>query len=359
MEQTQHKHYSAGGRQALLVLFMCLFSLVAVLFDHFGLRLFSMAGLLIMAGIFAVIFSTMKSPIPLAVGMIVSVTLLQAAGGFSLSFAGLLSLVSALVMAQMVKKRAEKTTVLVTLSAILGGGLVLLFVLEYALDGGSLAPSALMEQYHAFFKEMKVLLAEDVKEMVDGIDERTLAFYAQREITKEMLLQSYLDAMTTVVDLAELILPGILIMTVQFLAYILITAFRLAARLVHVEALLPAPRWHLFPTQISCVVYIIVAAIYILVSFFMEADSTLMVVLMNLWLTLLPVMLLCGFRVLLARLSHPMYRARTSMIVFIFVFGFFFLTAVALRLALFVLSFLGAQTISTIHMVEAEKNKKK
>ncbi len=359
MEQTQHKHYSAGGRQALLVLFMCLFSLVAVLFDRFGLRFFSMVGLVIMAGIFAVIVSTMKGPIPLALGMILSVTLLQAAGGFSLSLVGILALFAALVMTQMVKKRAEKTTVLVTLSVILGGGLVLLFLLAYALDGGSLALSDLMEQYHAFFKEMKVLLTTEVKEMVDGIDEKTLALYAQWEVTKEMLLKSYLDTMTAAVDLAEVILPGILIMTVQFLAYILIAAFRFAARLVHVEALLPAPQWYLFPTQISCVVYIIVAALYILVSFFVEMDSALMVVLMNLWLVLLPTMLLCGVRVLLARLSHPMYRARTSMIVFIFVFGFFFLTAVALRLALFVLSFLGAQTISTIHMAEAEKNKKK
>ncbi len=359
MEQTQHKHYSAGGRQALLVLFMCLFSLVAVLFDHFGLRLGSMAGLVIMAGVFAVIFSTMKSPIPLAIGMTLSLTLLMATGGFFLSLSGVVSLLCAIVMAQMVKKRAEKTTVLVTLSVILGGGLLLLFLAEYALDGGSLAPSELMEQYHAFFKEMKVLLTEDVKEMVDGIDENTLALYAQWEVTKEMLLQSYLDTMTAAVDLAELLLPGILILTVQLLAYILISAFRLAARLVHVEALLPAPHWYLFPTQISCVVYIIVSAIYLLASFFMEADSTVMVVLMNLWLTLLPVMLLCGVRVLLARLAHPMYRARTSLIVVIFVFGFFFLAAVAFRLALFVLSFLGAQTISTIHMVEAEKNKKK
>jgi hypothetical protein len=48
----------------------------------------------------------------------------------------------------------------------------------------------------------------------------------------------------------------------------------------------------------------------------------------------------------------------TGMIVAIFVFGLFFVPSVALVLALFMVSFLGAQTVSAMHAIEAEKNKK-
>ena len=121
---------------------------------------------------------------------------------------------------------------------------------------------------------------------------------------------------------------------------------------------MPAPQWRLVPTQVSCIVYIAVAIIYVIGSFIAAADSAFIIIMTNLWLSLLPTMLLCGVRVLFVRLKHPMYRMGTSMIVAIFVFGLFLVPSVAIAVALFALAFLGAQTISAMHAVEAEKNKK-
>ncbi len=358
MEQTQRKQISANARQIILVFAMCISALSSALFFRFGMAIVGTLLLAVMGGIFAVVFLTARSPVSMVLGVTISVMALQLLEGFSASLMGVSALVAALVLAYQVKKHETKTTVLVTAAAILGIGFTVAAAIVYAFDGGSLVPSELLAEYHAFFKEMKLLLTDEVKAMVDTLDESTLALYAQMDVTKEMLYESYIDTVNAAVDLLELMLPGLAMLIFQFLAYLEISAFRIAARAVHVEAVLPAPRWYLIPTQISCIVYIAVASIYILVSFFAAEDSVLMVVLVNLWLALLPTMLLCGFRVMLLRLGHPMHRARTSMVIFIFIFGFVFLTAVALRLALFVLSFLGAQTISTMHVMESEKNKK-
>jgi hypothetical protein len=48
----------------------------------------------------------------------------------------------------------------------------------------------------------------------------------------------------------------------------------------------------------------------------------------------------------------------SGLILAVFIFGLFFMPSVVLLLAPFMLSFLGAQTISTMHAIESEKNKK-
>ena len=92
-------------------------------------------------------------------------------------------------------------------------------------------------------------------------------------------------------------------------------------------------------------------------SFLVDPTSVFMAFMANLWLILLPTMMLCGVRVLTIRLRHPLYRTGTGIIVTIFIFGLFFVPSVAGQFALFMLSFLGAQTVSAMHAVESEKNK--
>ena len=360
MDQTQQQstYSSAKRRPIVLLLAMCAVAALAAWLMFAGSQVLGMLLLAVMGGIFAVLFLTASHPVLMAVGASVSVMLLQILGGFSASLCGLVMLIAALALSYQVRRRAPKTTALVTLSLILGGGFLLLAAVFYALDGGSLAPNDLLDSYNAFFGDLKVEFSTVVHEWVEGIDEKTLALYAQMEITKEMLLDSYLDGMETAVDMLQLMLPGLLILMIQLLAYAEIAAFRAVACLTHVEALLPAPQWKLVPTQVSCIVYIAVAIIYVIGSFIAAADSAFIIIMTNLWLSLLPTMLLCGVRVLFVRLKHPMYRMGTSMIVAIFVFGLFLVPSVAIAVALFALAFLGAQTISAMHAVEAEKNKK-
>lgn len=357
MNQTQHKTYSVRWRPFLLTLAMCLSAFFAAWAIGRGSSLFGILFLIVMGGVFAVLSSTASHPAVMAIGASVSVVLLQLFGDFFASLMGVTVLIAALVLSYQVRSRTPKTTVLVTVSLILGGGFLLTAALLYAIDGGSLAPSDLLEKYGEFFKQTEIEYAKILHEKNANLDEMTLSLYANMDITREMLLEMDLDNLALAMDIMQLILPGVLVLFVQLLAYAEIAAFRIAARFAHVEALLPAPRWTLIPTQVSCIVYIAVAIIYVIGSFISEPTSAFMTVMANLWLVLLPTMLFCGVRVLTVRLRHPLYRMGTGLIVMIFVFGFFFIPYIAAPVALFMLSFLGAQTISTMHTVEAEKNK--
>lgn len=360
MDQTQqYKPYSsAKWRPILLLLVMCAVALLAAVSISYGAVLIGVLFLMVMGGIFTVIFLAVSHPAFMAAGASFSVAILQVVGGFSASLMGMTTLIAAFVMAYLVRQRAQKTSVLVIVSVILGGGFLLIAAALYAIGGGSLAPNDLLDTYQAFFHELKIEFSVVVHEWIENMDAQTLALYAQMKVTKEMLLDSYLDSMEAALDMAQLMLPGMLLFAIQLLAYMEISAFRIVARTVRVDALLPEPRWKLVPTQISCVVYLAISVVYVLGSFFAEGDSIFMIAIVNLWLALLPTMLLCGVRVLVFRLKHPMYRMGTGMIVAIFVFGLFFVPSVALVLALFMVSFLGAQTVSAMHAIEAEKNKK-
>ncbi len=358
MEQTQQITYPVKWRPFLLTLAMCAVALLSAWSIGKGIMIFGLFCLLAMGGIFAVIFLTANHPAVMALGASFSVIFLQLLGGFVASLMGVVVLVAALVISYQVRLRVPKTTVLVTASLILGGGFLLIAAVFYAVRGGSLAPSDLLDAYNAYFKELAIEISKTIHEKNAGLDEKMLALYAQMGVTQEMLLEADLDSMEMALDLAQLVLPGALILMVQFLAYAEISAFRMAARASRVDALLPAPRWALIPTQISCIVYTAVSVIYLIGSFFADAMSGFMVVLANLWLVLLPTMLLCGVRVLLLRLRHPMYRMSTGLVVMIFVFGLFFLPSLALMFATFLLAFLGAQTMFNMHMMAAEKNKK-
>ena len=82
-----------------------------------------------------------------------------------------------------------------------------------------------------------------------------------------------------------------------------------------------------------------------------------MVVIGNFWMTLLPVMLFCGLRVFFTRLKHPLYRMSSIIMIFVFAFGLFAVPAAAIQIAAYLLSFLGAQTVSAQHALESDKNK--
>ena len=354
MDQTQQSttFFSVKCRPVFLVIAMLLAAFLGARMSMIGSFLFA-----IMGGIFTLIFLTAKHPAFMVIGASGSVMLLQLFGGFSASLTGVLSLIAALVIARQVRQRAPKTTVLVTASVILGAGTLVISALFYALDGGSLVPADLLDAYHAFFKDLKIDFSFAVRNWVESMDEKTLALYAQMEITKEMLIETYLDSVEAALDIVQLLLPGILICVFQLLAYVEISAFRISARMARVDALLPAPKWNLIPTQVSCVVYIVISILYVLVSFFASMESLFIIVLLNLWISLLPTMLFCGLRVFFFRLKHPMYRMKTGLILAVFVFGLFLMPSMVLLLALFMLSFLGAQTISTMHAMESAKNK--
>ncbi len=358
MDQVQQLKPRRDQKPLILMIFMCLVALLAALVIWGGGILFAVIALLAMSGVFAVMYLTARSPLLPLLGASLSVMLLQIIGGFAASLSGLILLIAALAISYQVRKSAPKTSVMIIVSLVIGIGSVLVAAIFYAMEGGSLAPSDLLDEYHAFFKEVKVAFAAQVRTMIEAMDDSTLALYAQMGITEAALLESYLGTMEDAVDLVQLLMPGALVFVLQLFAYAVIAVFRLVAKVCGMEALMPTLHWNLMPTQISCIFYLVAAALYMIGLFFVSETSAFMVIMANLWLVLLPVMLLCGFRVLFKRLGHPMYRAGTGMTIALFVMGLFFVPSIAIQLALFMLSFLGAQTVSAIHMAESEKNKR-
>ncbi len=361
MDQTKNMSKKSGSiawRPIVLICAMCILAFLAAWLLRGSVSLLGVLTLTVLGGVFALIFRIVRSPLALVPGVVISVAFLQVIGGLHASLLGMVTMIAALVLAHQVRLNAPKTTVLITVSLILGGGALIIAAGYYAARGGSLAIDDLFEKYHTFFKNLRPLLAENVHEQIAGIDEKTWYWYTQAGITREDLTETYMKTMELVVDLVELIAPGIILLFVQLIAYIEIASFRIAARLLNVDAVLPSIQWPLVPTQVSCIVYIAVLAIYMLASLFMESESVFLTVIVNLWLTLLPTMLFCGVRVLILRLRHPMYRSRTGILVAAFIFGCFFIAPVALSLAVFMLSFLGAQNTAMFHASKSDKKKK-
>ncbi len=348
------------GRLRPLILTFCLLAaaLCAALSLKQGITTIGLFLLCVMGGVFTTVFLTTKQEIYMILGGSGAVFILQFVGSLSASLMGMTVLIAAFVLAYHVRHRKPKTTALLMMSIILSVGFLLIAAVLYAVRGGSLAPSELLEKYNDVFRALEIECAARVHEMIDALDPQLLALYEKSNITKEMLTEVYLGNMEAVLDTIQLTLPGILILLIQLIAYIEIAVFRIAARICRVDALLPAPHWHIYPTQVSCIVYLVVSVLYMLATFFSSADSVFLISMTNMWLVLLPTMLFCGTHVLLLRLRHPLYRMGTGIILTIFVFGIFFLPSVAIQLALFTLSFLGAQTVCTHRMIEAEKQKK-
>ncbi|MBQ9748262.1 MAG: hypothetical protein IJV98_05705 [Clostridia bacterium] len=356
--EVKTKTYFGRLRPIALMLTMLVAALCAALSIEAERLLFGVVSLIVMGGVFTALFLITQTNVYMVIGASGGVCLLQMIGGFPASLAGVGFILAAFILAHCVRQHKPKIVALVSMALTLGTVVLLSAAVLYAVRGGSLAPADLLEKYQAFFHEMKIAYSVPVHEMVDGMDAELLALYAKAGVSREMLLETYLESMEASVDAIQLAMPGIIAFLFQLVAYFEIAAFRICARICRVDALLPALRWHIYPTQVSCIVYLIVSVLYMIGSFFSSQDSVFLMMTANFWLILLPMMLLCGVHVLVMRLQHPLYRTGTGIMLLAFVFGFFFLRSVAFQLAFFVLSFLGAQTAWTQRTIEAEKMKK-
>jgi hypothetical protein len=173
-----------------------------------------------------------------------------------------------------------------------------------------------------------------------------------------MLLESALVAMEGLLDLIQLLLPGICVFLVQTLAYVAVSAFEKMARFVRCDIILPDVRWRLFPTQISCIVYIVVTAAYFLAGLF-SAASAFSILMMNFWIALMPVMIACGFSGIMLRLKHPRLRKSMIFILVLFAAGCVFMTGYAIPFGIFMLTFMGAQDVSLARTAESLERRNK
>jgi len=269
---------------------------------------------------------------------------------------GAVTVLGAIALSLAIWKRSMKTSAVLTVSVTVSLGYLLCLALTYAAANHSLAPADLFEKLNAAFDSFKVPLADAIRESVNALSEEMLSYYAKYDITKEILLETSLAAMESFLDMVQLLLPGCFVFLAQAMGYLAVSSFEKTARLCRCDVILPEVKWRLYPTQVSCIVYVIVTSLYLLSGFF-ASTTAFAVIMTNFWLALMPVMIACGFTGLIMRLKHPRFRKSMIFILVLFVAGCFFMTDVALSFGIFMLTFMGAQDVSLARSAEAAEQK--
>ena len=314
--------------------------------------------LMIALGVLAVIRMACEKVV-FALNAAAFIIILFFASGQSVTVAllGSILVFGALLLAFAVCKKSTKTSAVLTVGVTVSFGYILVAALMYAAKGNSLAVSDLFEKLNEAFDSVKVLMADLIRESVNALSEEMLAaYYTKYEVTKEMLLETSLLTMESFLDMAQLLLPGCFLFLVQFMAYIGVASFEKVARIFRYDVILPETRWRLYPTQISCIIYILVTSAYLLSGLFAPV-STFSILMMNFWIALMPVMIACGFNGLIMRLKHPRFRRSMIFILILFAVGCLFRAETALSLGIFMLTFMGAQDVSLARTAEASERK--
>lgn len=344
-------------RPPVLISLLFIFAILAAMDIMYLTHIVGYFALMVALGILAVIYMTCERTICMLSTAALLIILLFASGKsvFLMSIGAVVALgAGALTVA--IRKKSTKTSAVLTVGVTVSAGYIAIAALFYAAQGNSLAISDLFEKLNSVFDSIKIVMSDMIKESVESLSEEMLAYYAKYDITKEMLWETTVITMEAFLDIVQLLLPGCFLFFVQTMAYISIVAFEKVARLVRCEVILPETRWILYPTQISCVIYILVTSAYLLAGFF-APSSTFAILTMNFWIALMPVMIACGFTGLIMRLKHPRFRKSMIFILVLFAAGCVFLTETALSFGLFMLTFMGAQDVSFARTAEAAERK--
>lgn len=350
----QEKKTAADLRPFGLTAALCILSIAAALDMEYGIAVIGLLLFAVMIGILAVILMTCEKYIFVLDAVSMLLILFFATGGsLETALLGAVLIACALIFSVFIRKKSDKTTAVLAVCISFAIGFGIVWAIFYAAEGGSLAPSELLSKLNDYFDSFKPPLADMVREYVDSLSAEVLAYYEKYEITKEMLLEAHLESMESAVDMAQMLLPGCFLFAVQALGYIGVISFEKTVKLCRYDALLPEARWLLYPTQVSCVVYLIVTTLYLITMFF--SSSVFSIVVTNCWIALTPVMLACGLRSLGMRLKHPRFRRSTVFILVLFVAGIFFLAEAAIIFGIFMLTFMGAQDVSLARAAESAK----
>lgn len=352
MDKKQIKNKSIL-RSLLLTIILCIFTVVAATDLEYGTHIIGHIFFMMLIGILSVIFITCEKSVFIldAVAML-AIIFFTSNGSLVFSFLGVVLILSALLLAYAVQKKSTKTSAVLVVSFTVTIGYLAVIALFYVMDGNSLEFSELFSKLNALMDEIKLAGSEAIKQSLDSLPEDMLAYYVKNGITKEVLLTTSLQAMEAYVDWMQLLLPGCFVFLVQFMGYISVLSFEKTARRMRCETVLPTVPWHLYPTQISCVIYILITMIYIVTSFF-AAASSFAVIITNFWIALMPVMIACGFHSLFLRLKHPQLRRKTVFILILLAAGVFFIPDAVLTFSIFMLTFMGAQDVSLSRSIES------
>jgi hypothetical protein len=352
MDKKQIKNTS-NLRVLGLTVMLCVLAVTAAADIEYGTNIIGHVLLMVSVGVLSVIFMTCeKTVFILDAAAVLAIIFFTSNGSLMLSLFGAVIIFSAMLLAYAVRKKSAKTSAVLVVSITVTVGYLIVLAVFYAADGGSLEISALFEKLNAMSDSVKVSLADVVRQYVDAMWDNMFAHYVKPEITKEMLLEASLLAMENYVDWMQLLLPGCFVFLVQLMGYVSVIAFEKTVRIARCDAVLPEVYWRLYPTQVSCVIYIVITTVYIISSVFFAASSF-DIIITNFWIALMPVMVGCGFRSLYLRLKHPQLRRSTIFILILLGAGCFFIPDAVLTFSILTMTFMGAQDVFLSRAVES------
>ena len=295
MDQKQIKN-NLSLRSLGLTVMLCALTVTVTADIAYGTHIIGHVLLMTLIGVLAVIFMTCEKTVSvLNAAVLVAIIFFTSNGSLMLSMFGCVLILGALLLAYAVQKKSAKTSAVLVVSTSVTIGYLIVMALFYVAQGNSLAISELFSVFNELVDSIKISFADIIRQSVDSLSEEMLAYYAQYDITQEVLLETSLKAMEEYVEWLQLLLPGCFLFFAQVMGYFSVITFEKTARLVRCESVLPESRWRLYPTHVSCVIYILVTTVYIVASVF-SSTSAFAIIITNFWTALMPVMLVCGFR---------------------------------------------------------------
>ena len=207
----------------------------------------------------------------------------------------------------------------------------------------------------AAFEEIHAMMTALVRETYANLPPETIAAYEKSGVSLAQLISVAVQSVTESVMLVKMILPGILLLLVQLLGYVAVTAFQITARLSYGKELFCGMDWLIFPTKTTCGIYMATASIYALFSIFVSSTALFMVMVLNMLLAVLPSMIACGTSCLRMRLRHPYRKTKTLVLTILIALGSLFLPTYVLPVAILLLGFVGAQDVFILRTLSEQK----
>lgn len=309
-------------------------------------------------GVFAVLQMTFspKLYVPVAIASLVLMFFLGGNAPLLPAICALSLLASGVLRAAVGKKSTKSSTaILLCLTLLLGSAVI--FAVLYRAAGNSLAPADLLAAADRVFTFLRNTATELTHRYFDSLTEEELSYFAASGMNIEETKQLFLTVGIGLVELIRSVSPAILLILGQLLGYLAVCFFVLTAKCTKLYALLPEPRWALYPTHITCILFMITLLLYMVTAFF-PAINAFSLAVMNLLLILTPSMTACGVRGVAVRLRHPLLRRRMVIFLIIFAVITVFTVGTALPFTIMILAFLGARDVSSLRMAEAASRNK-
>lgn len=339
---------------ALFCLFLLLSAVASALCLNFGLII---AGILIMTVSVALSAMLMLIRPPMVCYLVFPISAAASAVLFRLSERGLAFLIIYIsfiaaggALAFCVSKKSTRTGTAVTVAAVFAVFLFAAWLYVYLSEGNAFTPDALKAYIVSAAEKFKTETTEYIqKYFIDYL--KTTPYYGNAELSGSVDEDTLNKTVASAVESFVYMIPGLAAALIQVIGYICTCWFELFASAAHYEILMPSPRWKIYPTAVTVIIFIaayIVYTVSYMISMFSGGGSVIVTVAYNIVLMIVPAMAAIGFSMIFGRRKRA--GMRNSPILSVLILVILFLLSPMLLLSL--LGLVGA--IGTLVMRKAE-----